>query len=125
MKESMGNPLHLKSLNHISLVCKSVEESMNFYQDILGFAPIRRPGSFDFNGAWLFGYGIGIHLLQSEDPESLPKKKEINPKDNHISFQVISILFIPAYYFIPPWANPISKCEETTSCSLQINIGCI
>lgn len=36
----------------------------------------------------LFGHGIGIHLLQSEDPSSLPKKKEINPKDNHISFQV-------------------------------------
>lgn len=40
----------------------------------------------------LFGYGIGIHLLQSEDPESMPKKTEINPKDNHISFQVIIFL---------------------------------
>ena len=36
----------------------------------------------------LFGYGIGIHLLEAENPEKLPKKKEINPKDNHISFQV-------------------------------------
>ena len=36
----------------------------------------------------LFSYGIGIHLLQSEDPENMPKKGEINPKDNHISFQV-------------------------------------
>ncbi|KAF7814350.1 metallothiol transferase FosB [Senna tora] len=51
MKESVGNPLHLKSVNHISLVCKSVEESMNFYHNVLGFDPIRRPGSFDFNGA--------------------------------------------------------------------------
>ncbi|KOM36467.1 hypothetical protein LR48_Vigan02g261700 [Vigna angularis] len=54
---------------------------------VLGFSPIRRPGSFDFDGAWLFGYGIGIHLLEAENPEKLPKKKEINPKDNHISFQ--------------------------------------
>lgn len=91
MKESVGNPLHLKSLNHISLVCRSVEESIDFYQNILGFVRIRRPGSFDFNGAWLFGYGIGIHLLQSEDPEDLPKKKKINPKDNHISFQCESM----------------------------------
>ncbi|KAK8618940.1 hypothetical protein V6N13_132917 [Hibiscus sabdariffa] len=91
MKESVGNPLHLKSLNHISLVCRSVEESMNFYQNVLGFVPIRRPGSFDFNGAWLFGHGIGIHLLQSENPENMPKKKEINPKDNHISFQCESM----------------------------------
>ncbi|KAJ0075899.1 hypothetical protein Patl1_34479 [Pistacia atlantica] len=91
MKESVGNPLHLKSLNHVSLVCRSVEESIDFYQNVLGFVPIRRPGSFDFDGAWLFGYGIGIHLLQSEDPEILPKKSEINPKDNHLSFQCESM----------------------------------
>lgn len=52
MKENLQNPLHLKSLNHISLVCRSVEESIDFYQNVLGFIPIRRPGSFDFDGAW-------------------------------------------------------------------------
>ncbi|GAB2269481.1 Glyoxylase I 4 [Dionaea muscipula] len=94
MKDNMmrGNPLHLTSLNHISVVCKSVEESIDFYQNVLGFVPVRRPGSFDFNGAWLFGYGIGIHLLQVDEPEkNLPKKDEINPKDNHISFQCESM----------------------------------
>ncbi|GJW07406.1 lactoylglutathione lyase [Tanacetum coccineum] len=88
MKDTSGNnPLHLKSLNHISLVCKSVEESIDFYTNVLGFVPIRRPGSFDFDGAWLFNYSIGIHLLQSENPDHMTKKLEINPKDNHISFQ--------------------------------------
>ncbi|KAL5072513.1 hypothetical protein RYX36_011497 [Vicia faba] len=91
MKGSVGNPLHLKSVNHISLICKSVEESMDFYVNVLGFFPIRRPGSFNFDGAWLFGFGIGIHLLEAENPEKLPKKKEINPKDNHISFQCESM----------------------------------
>ncbi|KAK4354434.1 hypothetical protein RND71_026628 [Anisodus tanguticus] len=87
MKGNTGNPLGLTSLNHISLVCTSTEESIDFYKNVLGFVPVRRPGSFNFNGAWLFGHGIGIHLLQSEDPEKSPKKTEINPKDNHISFQ--------------------------------------
>ncbi|XP_061337983.1 glyoxylase I 4-like [Gastrolobium bilobum] len=91
MKESVGNPLRLKSVNHISLICTSLEDSMNFYQNVLGFFPIRRPGSFDFDGAWLFGYGIGIHLLQAEDPGNVPRKTEINPKDNHISFQCESM----------------------------------
>ncbi|KAK3219424.1 hypothetical protein Dsin_013394 [Dipteronia sinensis] len=91
MKEIVGNPLHLTSLNHVSLICRSVEESIDFYQNVLGFVPIIRPRSFDFDGAWLFGFGIGIHLLQSEDPEKLPKKTEINPKDNHISFQCESM----------------------------------
>nr|ABR17137.1 unknown [Picea sitchensis] len=79
--------LSLKSLNHVSFVCRSIEDSIKFYENVLGFVRVKRPGSFDFNGAWLFNYGIGIHLLQSKDPDSLPKKTEINPRDNHISFQ--------------------------------------
>ncbi|XP_072964979.1 glyoxylase I 4-like [Typha angustifolia] len=90
-KKGGALPLPLTSLNHISLVCRSVDNSLNFYQNVLGFTPIRRPGSFDFDGAWLFNYGIGIHLLQSEDPENMTKKTEINPKDNHISFQCESM----------------------------------
>ncbi|KAJ4851420.1 hypothetical protein Tsubulata_030620 [Turnera subulata] len=78
--------LPLLSLNHVSFVCKSVAESVRFYEDVLGFVLIKRPASFKFEGAWLFNYGIGIHLLESQT--SLPKeKREINPKDNHISFQ--------------------------------------
>jgi catechol-2,3-dioxygenase len=49
---SGGGVLPLASLNHISIVCRSVEESLRFYTDVLGFVPIRRPGSFDFSGAW-------------------------------------------------------------------------
>ncbi|PON54896.1 Glyoxalase-like domain containing protein [Trema orientale] len=91
MMESSGNPLHLKSLNHISLICSSVKNSLHFYQTVLGFCPIRRPDSFGFDGAWLFNYGIGIHLLQSDDPDKMPKITRINPKDNHISFQCESM----------------------------------
>ncbi|CAD5172089.1 unnamed protein product [Musa acuminata subsp. malaccensis] len=94
MLGAKGGALPLASLNHISLVCRSVERSLDFYQNVLGFLPIRRPGSFDFTGAWLFNYGIGIHLLQSEDPEKMPRKKEINPKDNHISFQCESLSMV-------------------------------
>ncbi|PIN08065.1 Glyoxalase [Handroanthus impetiginosus] len=73
------------SLNHVSFVCKSIKKSVQFYQQVLGFVLIKRPSSFDFEGAWLFNHGIGIHLLGSEN---LTKKKgKINPKDNHISFQ--------------------------------------
>ncbi|GMH27324.1 hypothetical protein Nepgr_029167 [Nepenthes gracilis] len=83
----MDNPLGITSLNHFSIVCRSVEKSVDFYQNFLGFIPIRRPGSIDFDGAWLFNYGIGIHLLQSEDPDKMPPISEINPKNNHLSFQ--------------------------------------
>nr|GMD10112.1 metallothiol transferase FosB-like [Ipomoea batatas] len=77
--------LPLLALNHVSFVCKSVSNSVDFYERVLGFVMIKRPSSFDFEGAWLFNHGVGIHLLGAEN---VPKKKgKINPKDNHISFQ--------------------------------------
>ncbi|CAM8906926.1 unnamed protein product [Rhodiola kirilowii] len=76
----------LLSLNHVSFVCSSLEKSIRFYVEVLGFVMIKRPSSFDFQGAWLFSNGIGIHLLESEKATK-SKKSKINPKDNHISFQ--------------------------------------
>ncbi|MCL7025107.1 hypothetical protein MKW94_029486 [Papaver nudicaule] len=87
-----NSALPLLSLNHVSYLCKSVAESAKFYQEVLGFVLIRRPSSFQFEGAWLFNYGIGIHLLQcnsTNDVQQMPAK--INPKDNHISFQCTDI----------------------------------
>ncbi|CAN4108167.1 unnamed protein product [Withania somnifera] len=79
------NRMPLLALNHVSYVCKSVAKSAQFYEQVLGFVLVKRPSSFDFDGAWLFSHGIGIHLLGKEDVQS--KKGKINPKDNHISFQ--------------------------------------
>lgn len=85
-----SSKLPLLSLNHVSFVCKSVYNSVRFYEDVLGFVLIKRPSSFDFEGAWLFNYGIGIHLLEST---AVPpnKGKKINPRDNHISFQCTDV----------------------------------
>ncbi|KAK2446934.1 putative lactoylglutathione lyase [Trifolium repens] len=82
---SKALPLPLLSLNHVSFVCRSVQESVKFYENVLGFVLIKRPSSFKFEGAWLFNYGIGIHLLESDKVAT--KRGEINPKENHISFQ--------------------------------------
>uniref|UniRef100_A0A251RUK5 Putative lactoylglutathione lyase / glyoxalase I family protein n=1 Tax=Helianthus annuus TaxID=4232 RepID=A0A251RUK5_HELAN len=74
-------------LNHVSRLCKSVKDSVEFYEKALGFVPIERPQGFDFDGAWLFNYGIGIHLVQAKDEQKLPDNDELDPMDNHISFQ--------------------------------------
>ncbi|KAL8205861.1 hypothetical protein R6Q57_009412 [Mikania cordata] len=85
-------PVPVLSLNHVSFICKSVRRSVKFYEDVLGFVLIRRPSSFDFEGAWLFNHGLGIHLLEMN---IIPKKKTIiNPKDNHISFQCTNMNLI-------------------------------
>uniref|UniRef100_A0A7C8ZR94 Lactoylglutathione lyase n=1 Tax=Opuntia streptacantha TaxID=393608 RepID=A0A7C8ZR94_OPUST len=89
-EQTEEHPLPLMTLNHVSRLCRSVEDSMEFYTKVLGFVVIERPHAFDsFDGAWLFNYGIGIHLVQSKDEERLPSDKEgLDPMDNHISFQV-------------------------------------
>ena len=48
--------LPLLSLNHVSFVCKSVSKSVRFYEEVLGFVLIKRPSSFNFEGAWYAYY---------------------------------------------------------------------
>lgn len=89
-----GGDVPLMALNHVSRLCSNVKESINFYRNVLGFVLIERPQAFDFDGAWLFNYGIGIHLVQAKDEDRLPDDKDyLDPMDNHISFQVFFFLF--------------------------------
>ncbi|OIW14276.1 hypothetical protein TanjilG_21416 [Lupinus angustifolius] len=82
------NPAPLKALNHVSRLCRDVKKSIEFYTKVLGFVLMERPEVLDFEGAWLFNYGIGIHLVQSKEEERLPSHtKELEPNDNHICFQ--------------------------------------
>ncbi|THU45998.1 hypothetical protein C4D60_Mb09t00290 [Musa balbisiana] len=62
-EEAMSSMPPLMSLNHVSFMCRSVSQSVKFYQEVLGFVSIKRPSSFSFKGAC------------------------DHPKDNHISFQ--------------------------------------
>ena len=84
------HPLPLMALNHVSRLCRSVKDSTEFYTNVLGFVVMERPHAFDsFDGVWFFNYGIGIHLVQSQDEQRLPSDKQgLDPMDNHISFQV-------------------------------------
>lgn len=81
--------LPLLSLNHVSLLCRSVWDSVRFYEDILGFVLIKRPSSFNFNGAWLAFQSLSfilflcvltffIHLLEKilENPLNFINYKE-------------------------------------------------
>ena len=88
-------PMPLMALNHISRLCKSVDASVRFYVKSLGFVLIHRPPALDFSGAWLFNYGVGIHLVQRDDARRAADVSpgELDPMDNHISFQVTITFF--------------------------------
>ncbi|PKI75929.1 hypothetical protein CRG98_003663 [Punica granatum] len=94
VSSSCTEALPLLSLNHVSLLCRSVWESTRFYEEVLGFVLIKRPSSFNFNGAWLYNYGIGIHLIENpslDECETSNEPRPINPKDNHMSFQCTDV----------------------------------
>nr|CAD1818881.1 unnamed protein product [Ananas comosus var. bracteatus] len=67
-------PTSLLCINHVAYLCSSVEKSLKFYQEVLGFELIERPPSLDFKGAWIHQNGIGIHLLQRSTDVDAPTK---------------------------------------------------
>lgn len=81
--ESKAVISNLLSLNHVSHVCQDVSATKRFYKTLLGFAEIKRPSSFDFDGSWLLGYGIGLHLIKGTPHRQC---RPLNPRDDHISF---------------------------------------
>ena len=80
--------LPLSGLHHISLQTSHLAESIAFYRDLLGFAEIPRV-KFDFGGAWLYNYGLQIHLI--EDPNWQAPSEKIQSRNNHIAFEVPDI----------------------------------
>jgi catechol 2,3-dioxygenase-like lactoylglutathione lyase family enzyme len=79
-------PLPINALHHISLVTRSVPESVAFYRDVLGFRELKRP-NFDFAGAWLYNYGVQVHII--ENPSQTPAAgRQIDSRANHHAFAV-------------------------------------
>jgi len=71
-------------LHHVSRQTQKLEETRKFYCEVLGFKELSRP-NFNFGGAWLYGSGIQIHLIQEPFP---PNPTEINSREGHIAFKV-------------------------------------
>jgi catechol 2,3-dioxygenase-like lactoylglutathione lyase family enzyme len=82
---TMPSPLPIESVNHIARVTRDLDASHAFYQDVLGFRPIQRP-NFAFPGAWLFNYGVQIHLIATGKGES--QEDDISIRHDHVAFHV-------------------------------------
>ena len=82
----MDGPLPIESLNHIARVTQDLEASTVFYRDVLGFRSIWRP-NFGFDGAWLFNYGVQIHLIVATGNRAIDAP-ETSIRGNHIAFHV-------------------------------------
>ncbi|MFW6124535.1 MAG: VOC family protein, partial [Pirellulales bacterium] len=82
----MPEPLPIQSVNHIARITRDLEASRAFYRDVLGFREIHRP-NFRFPGAWLYNYGIQVHLIAAGEGER-PGSGEISTRADHLALHV-------------------------------------
>jgi glyoxylase I family protein len=81
----MPEPLAISAVNHLAVVTNRLEESRKFYRDVLGFREIWRP-NFTFPGAWLFNYGLTIHILGKEqESRAAGRTPAIQTRDPHLA----------------------------------------
>jgi glyoxylase I family protein len=86
----MADPLPVKALHHVGITTQSLAESIAFYTDVLGFRAIERP-EFDFKGAWLFGLGFQIHIIERPDLAAASASDEIDTKALHLALAVADV----------------------------------
>lgn len=85
--------MQITGLDHISIHVADVQQSMNFYRDVMGLAEVQRP-DFNFQGAWFsLGNGQTLHLIEG---------RTIQPhwgsRATHIAFAVLNIAMAASYY---------------------------
>lgn len=85
----MALPLPITALHHVARVTRRPVETTAFYRDVLGFKEIRRP-NFDFRGAWLFNFGVQIHIIENVSAAPDPDRK-IDSRGDHLAFHVTDI----------------------------------
>ena len=80
----------IETLHHVSVPVRNLDESMRFYEEVLGLARIERP-PFGFGGAW---YQLGdrqLHLICDEKVKATFREaKRLDSRDVHFAIRVAS-----------------------------------
>jgi catechol 2,3-dioxygenase-like lactoylglutathione lyase family enzyme len=87
----MPDPLPIESLNHVALTTRRLDDSRAFYRQVLGFIEVQRP-NFNFRGAWLFNYGLMIHLIESA--QASDPSEEIQTRGNHLALHTNDLALV-------------------------------
>lgn len=88
MTEGVG----ITGLHHASLLIENLEQSLGFYQGLLGLEidPLRP--DLGYPGAWLqLGDGRQIHLLQLPNPDRHSGRPAHGGRDRHLALTVMDL----------------------------------
>lgn len=83
--------IHVKSFDHVTLICADLEATRRFYVDFLGMTEVSRP-AFKFPGLWFQTGNVQIHATQ-QSPEAGKagwgdQGNKIASRGHHIAFAV-------------------------------------
>ncbi|MEW5838244.1 MAG: VOC family protein [Pseudomonadota bacterium] len=81
---------HVLGLHHVSVLVADTAQSLRFYVDVLGLAPIERP-DLGFPGVWL---GLGaqqLHLMELPNPDAREGRAQHAGRDRHFALQVAEL----------------------------------
>ncbi|MBN2606358.1 MAG: VOC family protein [Thiotrichales bacterium] len=78
-------------LDHVSILVKDAEASLEFYQNLLDLNVLERP-NLGFPGYWLdLSEGQSLHLMQLENPNLGVERPEHGGRDFHFALRVDDI----------------------------------
>jgi len=83
-------PKHDFTIHHASLIVSDTEQSLRFYQDVLGMALLERP-NLPFPGAWLQIGEQQIHLLELDNPDPITGRPVHGGRDRHVAMHCNSV----------------------------------
>lgn len=83
--------IHVKCIDHVTLVVKDLEASRRFYVDVLGMREVPRP-AFSFDGLWFQAGATQIHLIReysgSGPAGNLVPQERRSSRTHHVAFLV-------------------------------------
>lgn len=57
-------PVQLATIDHLALPAHDLDTLIDFYTSVLGFVGMHERPAFPFDGAWLQGPGVVLHLIE-------------------------------------------------------------
>ncbi len=87
----MPGSIHVKHIDHLTIVVKDLDASRAFYVELLGMDEVERP-AFSFPGAWFQAGTTLLHLIEEHDqsgPAGAGGDRSQNSRCHHFAFEVV------------------------------------
>ncbi|KAI3875440.1 hypothetical protein MKX03_016867 [Papaver bracteatum] len=95
-----GNDIGILSIHHVGLLCKNLERSLEFYQNLLGLEinEARPNDKLPYKGVWFWVGSEMIHLMELPNPDPLTGRPEHGGRDRHTCIAVRDVSKLKAVF---------------------------